>query len=304
MGEKKSADVFKITLRNDYAFKRVFGTEENKAVLRDFLDCVLDIPTQDIAELELLDKEFHNDSLDDKTGILDVKLRLKNGTAIDIEIQNRWNDEFAQRTVFYWAKMYTENLQKGEVYTKLPKCITINIVGEGFKLNDLLHSEYRILERQLYMELSDELEIHFLNLAKAKDRQVPDSVIEANTKTERLVNWLRFIETDEKEVRAMLADNSPVMEQANETVDVMLQDPKARWLYENRMKYEHDKASWEHFGYTKGVEAGKREGEAIGLEKGAYHNKLQTASSMKALNYPLTDIQKITGLSEAEIAQL
>jgi len=293
MKENKSDDVFKITLRNDYAFKRVFGTEENKAVLQDFLDCVLDIPAQDVEGLELLDKEFHTDSVNAKIGILDVKLRLKDDIVIDIEIQNRWNDEFVQRTVFYWAKMYTGNLKKGEVYTKLPKCITINIVGEGFKLNGLLHSEYRVLEKQLLTELSDELEIHFLNLAKAKEQSAR---ADPDEKTERLVNWLKFIETDDREVRVMLADNSPVMEQANETVDVMLQDPKARWLYENRMKYEHDKASWEHFGYTKGMEAG--------LTKGARQNKLETAATMKTLNYPLDDIHKITGLSEAEIAQL
>ncbi|MGP1601400.1 Rpn family recombination-promoting nuclease/putative transposase [Treponema sp.] len=290
MKQTDSDDVFKITLRNDYAFKKVFGTEENKTVLQDFLDCVLNIPSKDIEDLELLDKEFHNDSVNDKTGILDVKLRLKDGTVIDIEIQNRWNDEFTQRTVFYWAKMYTENLQKGEVYTKLPKCITINIVGKGFKLNGLLHSEYRGLEKHLHTELSDELEIHFLNLAKAKEKQSAGT--EPDEKTQRLVKWLKFIETDDKEVRAMLADNSPVMEQANETVDIMLQDPKQRWLYENRMKYEHDKASWEHFGYTKG------------LEKGAYQKSLETAAKMKSMNYPFDDIHKITGLSEEEIEKL
>ena len=302
MAEKQADDVFKITLRNDYAFKKVFGTEENKTVLKDFLDCVLDIPSQDIEDLELLDKEFHNDSLSDKTGILDVKLRLKDGTVIDIEIQNRWNDEFAQRTVFYWAKMYTENLQKGEVYTKLPKCITINIVGEGFKLNGLLHSEYRVLEKCLHTDLSDELEIHFLNLAKAKETQIVKA--ESAEKTKRLVNWLKFIETDEREVRAMLADNSPVMEQANEIVDVMLQDPKQRWLYENRMKYEHDKASWEHFGYRKGMEAGISKGETIGFTKGAYQNKLETARILKQLGDSKQKILQVTGLSEAEIAKL
>ena len=97
--------LFKITLRNDYAFKRVFGTEENKDVLQDLLECILDIPPETIADLELLDKEFHKDSITDKTGALDVKLRLKNNTIIDIEIQNRWNSEFVQRTIFYWAKM-------------------------------------------------------------------------------------------------------------------------------------------------------------------------------------------------------
>jgi len=34
-------------------------------------------------------------------GVLDVKLRLKNNTIIDIEIQNRWNSEFIQRTIFF-----------------------------------------------------------------------------------------------------------------------------------------------------------------------------------------------------------
>ncbi|MGI5174413.1 hypothetical protein H0R92_12560, partial [Treponema sp. OMZ 840] len=97
---------------------------------------------------------------------------------------------------------------------------------------------------------------------------------------------------------------SPAMEQANETVDVMLQDPKERWLYENRMKYEHDKASWEHFGYTKGLEAGISKGETIGLAQGARQTKLETAAVMKSMNYPLGDIHKITGLSEAEIEKL
>ena len=93
--------LFKITLRNDYAFKRVFGMEENKDVLQDLLECILDILPENISGLELLDKEFHKDSISDKTGVLDVKLRLKNNTIIDIEIQNRWNSEFVQRTIFF-----------------------------------------------------------------------------------------------------------------------------------------------------------------------------------------------------------
>ena len=74
---------------------------ENEDVLQDFLECILDIPPKSISGLELLDKEFHKDSISDKIGVLDVKLRLKNNTIIDIEIQNRWNSEFIQRTIFF-----------------------------------------------------------------------------------------------------------------------------------------------------------------------------------------------------------
>ena len=281
--------LFKITLRNDYAFKRVFGVEENKDVLQDLLECILDIPPENIAGLELLDKEFHKDSISDKTGVLDVKLRLKNNTIIDIEIQNRWNSEFVQRTIFYWAKMYTENLKTGEVYTKLPKCITINIVGEGFDLNNLIHSEYNVVEKHLNDRLSDELEIHFLNLAKVKEQ---DESIEQDEKKKKLYNWLKFIETDNPEVRKMLAQESPMMRKANATIELMEMSPKEKWLYENRMKYEHDKASWKHVGYQEGV------------ERGSYQTKLETAKNFKQLGFDIAKIAEGTGLSVEEIKAL
>ena len=118
--------LFKITLRNDYAFKRVFGVEENKDVLQDLLECILDIPPENIAGLELLDKEFHKELLSEKLGILDIKLRLKDGTFVDIKIQNVWHRDFAERTLYYWSKMYNEAIKQGQDYTNLPKCITIN----------------------------------------------------------------------------------------------------------------------------------------------------------------------------------
>ena len=297
--------LFKITLRNDYAFKRVFGVEENKDVLQDLLECILDIPPENIAGLELLDKEFHKDSINDKTGVLDVKLSLKNNTIIDIEIQNRWNSEFVQRTIFYWAKMYTENLKTGEVYTKLPKCITINIVGEGFNLNSLIHSEYNVVEKHINDRLSDELEIHFLNLAKVKEQQ---ENFEQDEKKKKLYKWLKFIETDNSEVREMLAENSEMMRKANSTIDVMEMSPKEKWLYENRMKYEHDKASWKHVGYQEGIEdvilQGEIKGRQQGFSDGAYQTKLETAKNLLEMGFSTDSIIKATGLNLNEIEKL
>ena len=285
--------LFKITLRNDYAFKRVFGVEENKDVLQDLLECILDIPPENIAGLELLDKELHKDLISDKTGVLDVKLCLKNNTIIDIEIQNRWNSEFVQRTIFYWAKMYTENLKTSDVYTKLPKCITINIVGEGFDLNNLLHSEYNVVEKHINERLSDELEIHFLNLAKVKEQQ---ESFEQDEKKKKLYNWLKFIKTDNPEVRKMLAESSEMMAKANETINIMEMSPKEKWLYENRMKYEHDKASWKHVGYQEGIEQG--------FADGSYQTKLETAKLMKQANCEIDFIMKMTSLSKDEIERI
>jgi len=281
--------LFKITLRNDYAFKRVFGTEENKDVLQDLLECILDIPPENIAGLELLDKEFHKELLSEKLGILDIKLRLKDGTFVDIEIQNSWHFDFPERTLYYWSKMYNEAIKQGQDYTNLPKCITINLIGKGFDKNKRLHNKYLVLEKDTKEPLASKLEIHILNLEKArllKEGQFKDN------KTKRLLSWLKFIETDNPEVREMLEQESTMMKKANAAISVMEMSPRDKWLYDSRMKYEHDRASCISEGYRQG------------LDKGAYQNKLETAKLMKKMNYPISDICTISGLSVEEIEKL
>ena len=182
-------DTYRLTLKNDYLFKLLLGSEENKACLQDFLECVLDMPSGMIAELELLDKELTKNELTDKTGILDVKLRLTDGTIIDIEIQNSWSAEFIPRTLFYWSKMYIEGFKEGEPYTSLDKSITINLISQGFNQSSEMHSAYSLLEQKTYKPLTDLMEIHFLSLSVARKFEIQKDPIE---KRQKLINWLRF----------------------------------------------------------------------------------------------------------------
>ena len=83
----KTVEGYAFTLKNDYAFKLLLGVEKNKQILQDFLECVLDLEHDEIEGLELLDKELKKDHPNDKAGILDIRVRLKNGTLIDVEMQ-------------------------------------------------------------------------------------------------------------------------------------------------------------------------------------------------------------------------
>ena len=283
-----------LTLRNDYLFKLLLGSEENKVCLQDFLECILDIPTGAITDLELLDKELTKDTITDKTGILDVKLRLKDETTIDIEIQNSWSAEFIPRTLFYWSKMYIEGFKEGQAYTSLTRCITINLISQGFNLNSAVHSAYNILEQHSYQQLTDLLEIHFLNLSAAQEIDIQNTPVE---KRQKLINWLRFIATDDKEERAMIATTSPVLQMLNEKVDVLTLSPLERKLYESRMKLKSDIATISEVQFKSGLERGK----SLGLTEGSRQAKLETAKTMLAMGYPLADICKIAGLTPAEV---
>ncbi|EMB47901.1 hypothetical protein HMPREF9729_00243 [Treponema denticola ASLM] len=91
----------------------------------------------------------------------------------------------------------------------------------------------------------------------------------------------------------MLAKSSEMMAKANATIEVMEMSPKEKWLYENRMKYEHDKASWKHVGYQEGIEQG--------IEQGSYQKALETAKLMRMHNYPIAEICTMTGLTKEEV---
>ena len=283
-------DELQITLTNDYAFKRLLGSEENKPLLQDLLECILDLSPEDVSKLELMDKELTKEDLSDKTGILDVKLRLKNGSVIDIEIQSSWNVSFVKRTLFYWAKMYTSDFKAGESYDSLHKCIAINIIAETFPLNSAVHSLYLLQEKDKHTMLTDVLEIHFLDLQAAK-REKEEG--QEESKRSKLINWLKFIGTSDKEERAMIATTSPVLQLLNEKVNVLSLSPVERKLYESRMKLKSDIATISEAQYSAGVEQGK----SLGLAEG----KLEMAKTMLSMGYSLSDICKISGLSQAEV---
>ena len=60
--------------------------------------------------------------------------------------------------------MYTADFKAGESYDNLHKCITINIIADGFRFNDAVHSEYLLQEKRAHTLLTDVLEVHFLDL--------------------------------------------------------------------------------------------------------------------------------------------
>ncbi len=278
-----------ITLTNDYAFKRFLGSEENKPILQNFVECILDLSSAEISNLELMDKELTKEELSDKTGILDIKLKLTNGTVIDIEIQASWNASFVKRTLFYWAKMYTSDFKTGESYDKLHKCIAINIIADGFRLNDAVHSEYLLQEKAVHSILTDVLEIHFLDLQAAKRAKKERK---ENNKRGQLIDWLKFIGTSDKKERAMLAMTSPILQMLNEKIDILYLSPVERKLYESRMKLKSDITTISETQFSAGWQEGKLEG------------KLETARVLKQLGDPVQKIMQVTGLSKEEIGTL
>ena len=170
---------------------------------------------------------------------------------------NSWSVEFIPRTLFYWSKMYIEGFKEGASYTSLTRCIAINLISQGFKLNSEVQSAYNILEQKSHQSLTNLLEIHFLNLSAVTGTEIRQTI--TTKRQEKLINWLRFIETDDKEVRAMLATTSPILQILNEKIDVLSLSPEDRKLYESRMKLKSDRATISEMQFKAGIAEGSRQ---------------------------------------------
>ena len=97
-----------------------------------FLSAMLKLNPAEIKETQMLNTNLRKQSEKEKLGILDVRILMNNNTEIDIEIQLAAMNIWADRALFYLAKMYTEQISAGEDYTVFKKCVSISILD--FKL--------------------------------------------------------------------------------------------------------------------------------------------------------------------------
>ena len=201
--------------------------------------------------------------------------------------------------------MYTADFKAGASYDSLHKCITINIMADGFRLNEAIHSEYVLQEKRVHTLLTDVVEIHFLDLQAAKRVKADEK---EGSEQKQLINWLQFIGTSDKEERAVLAKRSPILQMLNEQIDVVSLSPVERKLYESRMKLKSDIATISEEQFNAGRQAGKTlgivEGKTLGIAEGSRQKALETAKNLLQFGLSVENIAKATGLSQEDVREL
>lgn len=262
---------------NDFVFKKLFGEQKDKEILISFLNSVL---SSDIKDVDIKEEKLQRDRIDDKLGILDIKATLSTGEKINIEVQQlKYN--MIKRTLFYWAKLYTENFKVSDEYEMLTKTITINILGFNLLDSESFHSSYHVYEDTTFKRLSDDLEIHFIEIPKFRktDKDLNNS----------LHRWLLFLQEDvEPSILEAIVSMDNVIRRAEEKLTYLSSDEEFRRLYELREKQLRDEISRINDARREGIKEGKKE----------------VVKRLLDLNTPLEVIAQATGFSEDEIIEI
>ena len=160
-----------VKLKLDIIFKRVFGDIRNKNIIIRFLADILEIKPDDIKEIHFDNVELPSEYCGEKFSRLDLKLELKDVNdsetkIINIEMQVNSEPAFKDRTLYYWSKIYSEELKTSEEYDSLRKTICINIINFNLFESPEYQSHFQILEKERKELLTDKFSIYFLNLEK------------------------------------------------------------------------------------------------------------------------------------------
>ena len=276
--------------KNDYVFKRLFGSVGNETITKNLLSCILQ---QNITDVQLdCNPILEKNLLDDKVGILDIKAKIDNTTNIDIEMQVTDHKNIEKRILFYLSKMYTKTIKKSQDYSSLEKCIAILITNYNIDIIKNIPkyiTKWSIREEEYQkIVLTDVMEIYIIELNKFKDYKEKSNHNSLNS-------WIEFIESPE-----VVDMSNKEIQKAKKVLEEISQDEHEQYLAELREKYIMDQKAIEDAGYDKGLKAGIEQG----INQGINQEKLQIAKKMLSKKIDLNTISELTGLSIQELKNL
>jgi len=272
----------------------LLGKEENADLLLDFINSVLLDADFDVVKEAKVKNPFNIKNFKyDKSTVLDVKAVDENNRVYNIEVQIIGNEIFANRSLYYWAKLYSGQLRSSKKFDTLKPVICINLLGFNlFKEVNHIHNCFVLTERRdPELVLTDHLQIHFIENKKLKE-------LASELKSDLKI-WLEFLSNEGKvteEKMTILLKDKPILKKAHNEYDIFTKDDYMREVYETKLKREMDNETY----YGKLIENAKKQG----IEKGIERGKLEDARNFKRLGVSNAIIAQATGLSLEQIEKL
>jgi predicted transposase/invertase (TIGR01784 family) len=281
----------------DIVIKYLMGEPDAEPILRAFINAVFtDAGFPTISQAEVVSPFNQKQNLEDKESILDIRAVAADGRIINVEIQSYQEEHFINRSLYYYCRIYGDQLVESEDYSSLAPTVCINILEYRLFEHDKVHTVYMLKEQESNEVLTDHEALHFIELSK----------IESKTRDGNLQDWLVYFRMEGKEDThssrevEILTDKNKDIQAAHKRYNEFVSDEQQRLRYEARFMGRKDQLSRENQARREGREEGKAAGQAEGRKEALF----EVARKMIEAGSSMEFIMKSTGLSEEEIAKL
>lgn len=279
-------------IRFDWAIKKILRDKSNFGILEGFLSELLKLK---VKILSILESESNKETYEDKFNRVDLLVELETKELVIIEIQNTEELDYLHRVLYGTSKTISENMRKGEAYSKVKKVISVSIVyfelgygndyvyhgttsflgihnNEKLKLSDKQEKLFKISEpHQIFPE-------YYLLKVEKFDDITKDGLDE----------WIYFLKNEE--IKDSFKATGLI--EAKEKLDVMKLSKEEQAEYNKYVDNFHYKSSileTENFLLEEKLEQAKKD------------KALEMAKIMKKNNEPIEKIIEYTGLTREEV---
>jgi len=265
----------------DMGFKLIFGQEISKPILIEFLNSLLEGERR-IKDVTFLDKEQTRTRDEDRSLIYDVYCKLDNGEHIIVEMQNKDQPYFKNRSVFYASRAIVEQGKKGAEWNYEYKAIYM-IAFLNFKRDDIsddFRCDVTLMDMKRHVAFSDKIRLIYLQLPLFTKE--PE---DCHNTFERIIYVLKNMDILER--MPWMAQDA-VFKRLASIAEIAAMDEKQRLEYDESLRKYRDTLSVMEGQYQEGMKKGH----------------IEDARKMKADDMPTELIAKYTGLSPEEIETL
>jgi len=296
MKSKKKVEILPYT---DIFVRYLLGDEKNSDLLLSFINAVNKDNNLPVIKSVKVNNPYNlKDYTKGKETILDIKAKDELGKIYNIEIQATGNETFKHRALYYWAKLYSSQIETGDRYYELKPTISINLLNFNLVESERTHSCFSLYEKNDHnLMLTNHLAIHFIELRKFKQ--------ENNFKNdfERWMGYFKY-EGKREEIMQVIVDNNSVFAKAHERFENFTKNDELVEFYEAHQKWIMEKDTAIGYAEMKGIEQGIEKGIKKGIEQGIEQSIKETAIKLLIENTDISFVSRITGISEEKIIKL
>ena len=271
---------------SDEGFKRLFGQEISKPVLLTFLNALLE-GEQRIVDLDYQDKEqlgIRND--EDRSAIYDIYCQVEGGDHIIVEMQNKPQPYFKERSIFYSSYAIAKQGEPGEEWKYNLKAV-YTVCFLNFRRRDIsteFRTDVALMDMRYNTLFSNKLRLIYLQLPLFQKE--PE---ECTTIFEQIIYTLKNMDILQRRPDLF---QGPVFKKIASIADVASMTKEERARYDISLRQYRDTIAV--------LEGQYMEGES----KGRAEEKLANARSLKENGVPADVIAKSLGLTAEEIERL
>ena len=304
MEQKKDKTKEKIILtpKNDIIFQTIFS-KKHKNLTKNLIESIIKEKIEDI-EIDVATHLVKNYATD-KLGILDLRVKFKDGSQCSIEVQLINHGNMIDRITYYMASQYASQIEEGGEYGEIKRTICIGILD--FEVRELKGMEeystrWRIIEDKYRKKvLTEKIEIYIIEIKKLRKKKKKEL-------EDRQTQWMLFLDNPRSEEVKEIMGKSKEIKEAVETYEKVTQNKDLRRLAELREKAIRDEISLRKYerreGMRVGLEKGLREGMREGENKGKKERELEIVKRLKNMGLTIEQIEEATELDRKVIEKI